>query len=265
MFGLLVLGAAGLLFGLGDREIRVFEKHAAADIAANLQGTNKQVSVKVELGGFPTAFSGSLAKATILASNFEIEGLPLFTEPWRSTKGKIHLLQIRLKDFKVRGLQVEQLQADIPDCRYDFSLAIKEKKVRLSRSGIGTGSVRVSAQALSDFIELKYREITNVSVRLEKGKAFVSGRGDFGFIKTDFEVICNLEPQDGTKLNLANAVVFLDNKRVRDGSERALLRVINPVIDQNEDLHLYSALNMQKVTIGEGFLEVAGAAKVPEK
>ena len=72
--GVLILGIAligGALFGLGDREVRIFERVAAADIASRLQGEGKQISVNVRTGGLESAW-GDLPSATITAKNFSL-------------------------------------------------------------------------------------------------------------------------------------------------------------------------------------------------
>jgi hypothetical protein len=260
----LILGAGLLLGGFAGREVRSFERAAAADIASRLQGDSKEVKVGVELDGPFRAATGRLAVATITARNFSLESLPLFTEPERSKKGRVDVLRLRLYDFNLRGLRIQELSADINDCRYDYNLAIREKKVRLSKSGFGPGYARVDAKALEDFILHKYSEIKSIKVQLKKYKVFVEGTGDFLLFKSNFYVIADLVPRNGTELWLENTIVFMDGVRVRDGSERALLQALNPVIDENKDLKLYGALRMERVAIHDGYLELFGTATIPE-
>jgi hypothetical protein len=258
----LLLGALALLgVGAASREIRSFERAASADIASNLQGDNKEVTVRVSQPGL----DGSLSSAKISASHFHVDGLPLFTEPERSQRGKVDLLTIHLRDFSLRSLHVEELRADIADCRYDLPLAIREKQVRLSRSGQGPGYVRLTAPALAKFILAKYREIKTVSVRLEHGKVYVEGDGDFLFFRTRFYVSAKLVPRDGVKLFLEDAWILLDGRPALDGSDRVLLQAINPVLDLDEDLKLMGAMQVESLKAGAGVLEVFGIATVPAR
>lgn len=240
------------------------EKRAAVDIAAKLSGPDKEVRVSASFDSPFHALGGNVASATITARNFSVNGLPLFTEPWRSKAGRVGTLHLRLYDFMLRDLPVEELRADIRSCRFDLGLALREKKVRLSKSGEGPGYVRVTADALERFVLEKYREITSISIRLEKYKLFAEGEGDFLVFKSRFYVIADIVPKNGTELWLANAVVFLDDKRVRDGSDAAILDTLNPVIDQNEDLGLHGALRLERVEIRNGFVELFGTARIPE-
>ncbi|MCH8275394.1 MAG: LmeA family phospholipid-binding protein [Armatimonadetes bacterium] len=259
----LLLAGLGILGAHAGQEIRRFERCAAAEIAARLEGDEKQVTVKVKLNGIVRGLGGSLNAAEIVARRFSVDSLPLFTEPERTTRGEIKELRLRLYDFTLRGLHFEELRADIADCRYDLGLARREKQFRLSRSGVGPGYARINEAALEQFILRKYAEIKSVSVRLTKHKVFVEGRGEFLLFKADFYVIATLEPRNGVELRLENAVVFLDGHRVRDGSERALLEALNPVIDLDRDLGLHGAIKVSEVKIGEGVLEVLGEATIP--
>lgn len=244
--------------------VRSFEKGAAKDIASRLEGENKEVEVKVKSDGLLGALEGRFSEVLIRARNFSVNGLPLFTEANRSKYGRIKTLKIRLSDFSLRGLCIEELRSDLRDCRFDFALALDERKVRLSRSGSGEGYVRVNEKALEDFILQKYHEIKRVRVELKKYKVFVEGYGEFPFFKTEFYVIADLVSKNDYEIHLENAFVFL-GRSIDETVKRALLDFINPVIHENEDLGLYGALKMKKVEIGEGVLELFGEAKIPER
>lgn len=254
------LGIAGGL--LGSQEVRSFERAAARDIGMRLEGDGKQVGVKVKLAAL---FDGSLTKATLSASNFSVKGLPLFTEPERTTRGKIGTLEIRLKNFELRSLHVEELTADIANCRYDFGLALREKKVRLSRSGTGPGYVRLTAESLRSFLLKKYHEIKRIEIELANDKVYVSGHGDFLLASADFYVSASLSIRNGSQLYLTDAWVFLNGVPVRDGSDRALLQALNPVMDINEDLSLFDAIKMERIRSRNDLLEIWGTARIPER
>jgi len=244
--------------------VRSFEREAAKDIALKLEGEHKKVEVKVKSDGLFGALEGRFSKVSIVARDFSVNGLPLFTEPDRSKYGRIATLQIRLFDFSLRGLRIEELRSDLYDCRFDFGLALDERKVRLSRSGTGEGYVRVNEKALEDFILQKYHEIKRIRVELKKYKVFVEGYGEFPFFRTEFYVIADLVPRKDYELHLENAYVFL-GRSIDETMKRALLDFINPVIHENEDLALCGALKMRKVIIRDGILELFGEANIPEK
>lgn len=255
----------GIALGALQREVRLFERGSAEDIASRLGGEQKSVKVHVRLDGVAGGSQGRLRSARIEARSFQVDGLPLFTERDRARDGFIGVLELRLYDFTLRTLFIKELSADLHQCRYDFGLAKRERRVRLSQSGTGPGYALVTADALERFLLSKYPEIKTVSVRLEKYKAFVEGYGEFLVARSPFYVIADLQPRQGTQIWLSNAIVFLDGRRASQETERALLNSINPVLDLDKDLHLHGALQLSRVEIRDGVLAVYGTAKIPER
>jgi hypothetical protein len=259
------VAAAGLLFGLGAKEVRTFEAVAARDIAATLEGADKSVTVKTQMNGFLAGPLGDMKRVTIRASRFSTPGLPLFCEPERSAKGRVRNLRIELRDFVLGGLRVDHLEADIPDCRYDYSLALRKKQIRLSRSGTGQGRVRVLEKDLEAYLLSKFRELKSVSLRLDRNRVYVKGHGEFIVVKTDFEVIAKLVPMDGTKLVLAEAKVFFGEFIADEAVRDLVLNTLNPVVDLDQDLHLFGAVQIERVSLENGVLEALGATRIPNR
>ena len=261
-----LLGAA-LFIGLGlwgGEEEKKFESAAAREIAGKLDGDEKWVSVNVRANGLAGAW-GDLSLAQIKASDFSIRGLPLFTEPERSKAGKVGKLQLRLTDFQLRGLRVEELSADIPNCRYDFGLAKSKRQIRLSESGVGTGVVRILERDLADYIVRKYSEIKRCTVKVEKGFVWVEGYGEFLVVNSDFTVIAKIGVVDGTKLMLSQPKIYFNWVRSDAFTADALLKSLNPIVDLKKDLGLYDAVTVEKVSLENGVLEATGATKIPIK
>jgi len=254
--------AVSALFGLGEREIAAFERIAAADIAQRLQGPDKVVEVDVQTGGLETAW-GHLPAATIRASKFSLDRLPLYTEPHRSTAGKLGSLNLELRDFILRGLRIESLSAAIPQCRYDFQLALRKRQIRLSRSGIGTGEVRIRQEDLAAYILKKYRDIKRVTVRADYGVAWVEGYGEFLLAKTEFTVIARIGIEDGTKLILEKPKIYFDWVRAEPAAADALLSTLNPIVDMRADLGLLDAIHVEEVDCRNGYLIARGRTKIP--
>lgn len=253
---------AGALFGLGDREVRVFERAAARDIAARLQGPDRAVTVDVRTGGLESLW-GDLPSATIHAKDFSLDELPLFTEPDRSTQGKLGVLNLQLSNFVLRGLRIESLSAKIPDCRFDFALAMKSRQIRLSRSGTGGGSVKIFEEDLARYIVHKFRDIKRCTVKARHGVVWVEGYGEFILAKTEFTVVAKIGVVDGTKLTLEKPKIFFDWVRAEPGAADALLKTLNPIIDLNEDLGLHGAIQVTEVDARNGYLTASGKTTIP--
>lgn len=259
-----ILAAIGVLSGFGKISVRHFELAAAADIRSKLTGEHVNVNVQTKLNGIVGGPLGDIKQATIFASDFKTAGLPLFTEPWRSKKGIVRDLRLDLTNFELGNLRVESLRASIPDCRYDYGLATRKKVIRLSKSGTGTGTVRLKDKDLEAFILKKFAEIKRVTVRIDKDKVFVDGYGEFVIVQTNFSVIATLGCPDGTRLELQNARILFDGKRAEDAAGKVLLDTLNPVVDLNRDLKLHDAIHVKGIRLLDGFLEAWGDTKIPD-
>ena len=257
---LLGLAAFGLL-NAANAEVRRFERAAAAEIGSKLQGDGKRVSVQAKVG--PEGLVGDLHSVTIRASDFATDGLPLYTEPHRSTKGLVRSLRIELTNFSLTGLPVRRLSAEIPDCRFDFALAMRRRQIRVTRSGTGVAEVEVGEKDLEQFIRQKYTMIQRVSVRVDRDKVIVEGFGNFLRLPTEFWVAARLEASEGTKLVLSHARVLLNGKPAEPAFVDALLKVLNPVIDLNRDLKLADAIRVDQVIQRDGALRAKGAIQIP--
>jgi hypothetical protein len=256
-------GLAGGAILIGAHELRAFERKAAADIAAQLQGGARVVSVRTRIGDPFRAMAGHVSRVEIDARHFETVGLPLFTEPDRSTKGRVRELCLRLSDFRLNGLRVERLEATIPECRYDLGLALGKRQIRLSRSGVGEGLVEVLADDLAPFILRKFREIKRVQVRITPDRLVVEGYGEFIVIQTNFRVEADLHSPDGRTLSLRNAKIEFDGRPADPLSAKTLLDTLNPVVDFERDLNLYDAVRVERVELAEGRLIARGRTKIP--
>ena len=258
-----LLGGLATLFGFGAATVHNFERAAAQEIGSKLIGDHKKVSLSVTYPGFLSPALGEVGTATITASAFRCEGLPLFTEPKRSKKGTIDLLRLRLSDFYLRDLRCERFTAEIPNCRFDFALAASQRKVRLSKSGLGTGTVELKVKDLAPYILKKYREIRTVEVTTEGNWVRVKGFGQFLVLSADFDVKAHIVT-DGGHLLLTDCIIRIDNKETDADSQQSLINTLNPVIDFAKDLDLYDAVDAKTVQILGDTIVVTGRIKIPD-
>ena len=257
-----LLGGLVALFGFGAATVRNFEHAAAKEIADKLVGDHKVVRVGVTYPGILSPALGEVGTATITASKFRCEGLPLFTEPKRSKKGTIELLKLDLSDFYLRDLRCERFSAEIPNCRFDFALAASKKRIRLSRSGLGTGTVELKVKDLGPYILRKYAEIKLVEVTTEGDWVRVKGFGQFLVLSASFDVKAKITT-NGSQLNLTDCIVRIDNKETDAEGQQNLINTLNPVIDFAKDLDLYDAVDAKSVTVSGDTIKVFGRVKIP--
>ncbi|HVT13217.1 MAG TPA: LmeA family phospholipid-binding protein [Fimbriimonadaceae bacterium] len=258
-----LLGLFGALFYFGHSEVRHFENLAANDIHSRLHGDHAKVSVRTELEGIVGGALGDLKKVTIRASDFETPGLPLFTEPDLSKRGLIRDLRIELTEFTIAGLHIQELVSDIPDCRFDYDLAIRKHKIRLSQSGVGRGEVVIRARDLEAFILRKFGSIKRVSVKIADGRVLVQGYGEFLIVKANFTVDAKLVAFQGTKLQLSEAKIALDGREATPVESKTLMDALNPIVDLTRDLKLYDAIYVDEIKLEDDLLRAGGSTKIP--
>lgn len=255
------LWGAGLLLGAGL--VRGFERDAAKEIASKLGGEGKQVAISVTYPGILSPAIGEVGTATIRGSKFETDGLPLYTEPWRSKKGTLDKLVLDLRDFRLGELRCESFQAEIPGCRFDFGLAKSKRQIRLSKSRVGKGSVRILVADLAPFIKVKYPEIQEVAVTTDGSRVRVIGKGQFLILNASFEVDAKIAT-DGFSLSLADCRVKMNGEIPDDASRDALVNTLNPVIHFEKDLNLLDAVFAEKVEVERDAIVVTGKVKIPD-
>ena len=259
----LILGLFGALLYFGNSEVHHFENLAARDIRASIRGEHAKVRVATQLNGLLGGPFGDLLKVTISASEFQTEGVPLFTQPGLSKKGLIRDLRIELREFDLSGLRVQELTSDIPNCHFDYTLALSKHKIRLSESGIGRGEVIIREHDLEKYILRKFGEIREVSVHIADDRVRVEGYGEFVVIKAHFLVDAKLICLDGTKLALDDAKIWFDGKPADDLARDTLLKTLNPVVDLDKDLKLYDAIYVDGITLRDGRIRAEGSTKIP--
>jgi hypothetical protein len=260
---LAAIGLFGILFGVGASEVRRFENAAARDISSRLKGEQMQVKVRTKLDPFQ-ALGGRIKSATITASHFTTDGLPLFTEPERWRRGRLDELKIQLSDFELSGLQVSKLEARIPNCRFDWGLAQRKGKIRLTQSGTGTGLVEVSRSGLLEFMKVRHPTIRNVKMELADGQIHLTGTGRFMTFEADVEIESRLESPDGYTLHLTDAHILVNGQQANPVARQTILKLLNPVLDLNQHLKLFRALKFDRVEILPDRIRASGVAQIPD-
>jgi len=256
--GSLALAGAALLESSWGR----IERAAELDVANSLGVSRGNVKIVAVADGLLGSVLGRVSSVEIAASGFAVDGNPFFCDPSLSSAGKLGILRLRLRDFVVRDLPVDALEADIPGCSFALGM-LTSGKVRLSRSGEGPGSVIIAAGDLRQYMLARFKVFESLEIRLEKYKLFAKGRAAFGPIRREFEIICDLEIAGKRALVIARPIIFIEGVRVRDGSEDSLVKAFNPVLDIDKDLGMAGAFDMEKIVIRECKALITGTARIP--
>jgi len=237
-----------------------FERAAARDLKTVLRG---DAQVRVTTRPNLATVGGTLPSAKIEASAFSANGLPLFTVPSLSQSGKLDRLVIQLREFDLRGLRVERLEALIPGCRFDLNLAINHKKIRLSRSGEGTGTVQIRARDLEQFVLKKYPAVKAIQMTLQNDRIRVVAEADLGNTRLKFSIDGRMESADGRSLRLVDPVAEINGSPASAASAKALANSINPVLHLDRDLGLYGAVDITTIKLDGNRLIATAATRIP--
>lgn len=256
----LILWLTGGFLSFGEVTKSQFERSAAAELRSILGNQGKvTVSTRPNLA----TIGGHLPSAKIVASDFTANGLPLYTEPSLSKRGRLDRLGIELKEFTLRGLLVQSLTAQIPNCRFDLDLAVKRRKFRLSQSGEGTGTVNIRAADLERFILLKYPSLKSCHLSLNKDRAIVEGETSLGTLPIKFRIEGRMESADGRSLRLVEPTAVINGAQSSDSSARALASSINPVLHLDRDLGLSGAVDIQTISLQNNQLMATAKTRIP--
>lgn len=244
----------------GAAEVRRFESSAAREIGRRLGGA-EQVQVRVKLAGLGP-LRGDIARATVNARGFGVPGMPLFTEPERSTRGRLGTLEIRLREFTLAGLKVESLEATVPNCRYDFGLATRRRHIAVSRTGEGTGRVVLREADVAAYARRKHPLLRDLLVVVTEAGVRVTGRGDILMLRTGFDLNAQLVGR-GSRVEIGEATLKIGGTEATPEVRRAVVAVLNPMIDLDRDLQLAGAMTLERVVLSKGRISAEGRLRVP--
>jgi len=259
------LGITAGLFLFGGVTKASFERSAARDIQSRLAVRTDGAKILVRVTTRPNfrTVAGYMPSATILARQFAADGLPLYSEPARSRRGKLDRLSLQIEDFDLRGLRVAKLSALIPDCRFDLDLAINLRKIRLSQTGEGIGEVQIAAESLEKFVLQKYPLLKTCLMRLENDRVTVTGDGRVGNSPLRFVIEGSIESADGRSLRITRATASINGVPSAEPAAAALANSINPILHLDRDLGMYGSVDITKIALRGGRLVAMVNTRIP--
>jgi hypothetical protein len=237
---------------------------AADAIRQRLEGGKGNVEVIIKVDGLISISTGDLQYAEIRASEFSTLGLPLFAEPDAEARfGRIGRLILRLSDFRLNGLRVEELTAVMHDSRYNFGVAMRDGAIQLLESGQGPGEVTVLFADLEPFLANKFDEIETMSVTSQNGKVKLIGVLKHRGATHQYEIVTGMGFADGTKIKLVEPQLTLDGERADPSIEQELFGRFGTVLDLDADLNLHGCLQIESIEVRGDRFRVRGVAKIP--
>jgi hypothetical protein len=144
-----------------------------------------------------------------------------------------------------------------------LNLAINHKKIRLSRSGEGTGTVQIRARDLEQFVLKKYPAVKAIQMTLQKDRIRVVAEADLGNTRLKFSIDGRMESADGRSLRLVDPVAEINGSPASLASAKALANSINPVLHLDRDLGLYGAVDITTIKLDANRLIATASTRIP--
>lgn len=263
-FGILL--ALMAMLAIAQDPISSLRARAADAIRQKLEGGKGKVEVIIKVDGLISISTGDLQFAEIRASEFSTPGLPLFAEPDAEARsGRIGRLILRLSDFRLNGLRVEELTAVMHNSRYNFEVAMRDGAIQLLESGEGPGEVTVLFADLELFLARKFEEIETMRIAEEAGKVKLSGVLRQRGAAYRYEIFTGIGFADGTKIKLIEPQLTLDGQPADPEVQRGLLNQFSTVLDLDADLNLHGCLKIESIEVRGDRFRVLGVAKIPNR
>ena len=100
---------------------------------------------------------------------------------------------------------------------------------------------------------------------MDRDKIILEGTGTFLIVRSPFRIVAKLSSPDGTSLKLTYAHVSFGERDAGEELEKALLELLDPVIDLQRDLRLFGAIKIQSLLMDQNLMTVSGPATIPTK
>jgi len=258
----------GFIFGLwhfGAKTTDQFENALAKDVAVKLNSPGANITVHTQFTGLISSFAGDLDRVTIYGRNFETQAFNINVDPSRTKTGRIKELNLVFDNFKYKNLFVSNLTAQVNNCRYDLGMAQRHRKIEISAAPPGVGTVSISAQALEDFILIKYPNVRTIKLRLINDKLFAEGTAEFFRVQRNFWIVSRVKCTDGRRVMLEGPRVMLDGVVANAAITAGVVATINPVIDLEKDLDLAKFAQIETIALQKDVLTAGARITLPVK
>ena len=243
------------------------EKRASHDATREVQEAFQHTGVvrtRVEARGLFGVYTNRLYSIDVQANDMRSDHLPFTVIPRSGWKGSIRHLRLHFHNLSLKGLVVDQFDADVPNVTYDIGRALYKDRLVIRGAGEGPAYVRIAPASLRDFIGKKYKgTISDASVSFDGHRVAISGHLLFFGASSPFAASGELEPRAGRFLDLVKPIVELNGKPLTEAATVSLLKQINPVLDIASDVDLSKFFTISRVEIGDDYVTVFGRASVP--
>jgi hypothetical protein len=243
----------------------LLQQRAEHAVRSELSRTVKGGAIhsSVQPSGLLGLFAGRSSITRVWGGGFSADGMPFRLESGRSADVHVRRLLVDFRDFTLKGVDIRQFTADIPNVDLDGGKALFHGRVTLRRAQDGTAQALITEQAVQKFLERKFPQIRVQEVRLTLGTAFLRGTMPVGSSPAEVEVQGGIAISEGRYLNLDHPKAKVNGRPIPDVLAAGLAKQFTPILDSVVDLGIGEVFRMRGINIGSGILTIKGDAAIP--
>lgn len=250
----------GLLMFTGFLHYRA-ERAIVHDVSRMAQGGTFGATVNGR-GLFGLAV-GQADTVFVSGHGFRGEGFPFTVQRGDGFRAYVRRLNIDFTDFTLRGIPVRRFTVDVPGTSIDAGRAFFDQRVVMRTAGEGMAEATVGPEALAAIFARKYPQYKNVRIALRTGFVDVSAEVSALGALLKLESSSRVGLEGGRYVVLIESTIKLNGKEALPQFVQTLHKSVNPVVDIDKDLGLGGTFYAKELEVGDGFLKVRGAARVP--
>lgn len=201
----------------------------------------------------------------VYARDFTATRLPFYVTRRGGWKGSIRHLRLHFRNFTLFSLPARSFEADIPFVTYDLGQAFYRSHLSARSAMAGPATVVIGLAGLREFASRKFASIlSDVSFSTKRQSITLTAHLRFFGSSSYLAATGELRPREGRYLDIVNAQIDLDGKRLSPSATDALLLQLNPALDLVNDVHLDDYFRMEAVRIGDDSVTIVGQATLPD-
>ena len=223
------------------------------------------VQIALQPRGLFGLIANDIRSIDVYGLRLQADNLPFGVHTKHSWQGSIQHLRLHYRDFRLRTLHIDRLDADVPNVKYDVQEALYREKLLLRGAGIGPASVALKTESLTLFINHKYPDFySDLNIKLNPGQVILSGKTSILGLKLPFQVTGHLIQRDARYIDLIAEQILINGIRVMPQTAQSLVDKINPVLDINTDLGLNGIFTINDVSVDTEFITIRGLITFPK-
>ncbi|MCX7798832.1 MAG: hypothetical protein N2109_00640 [Fimbriimonadales bacterium] len=206
---------------------------------------------------------GSFGTLRVSANGFHLDSMPVAEEPTSARALLASRLLLDLRSFRLGALDIQGLQAEVPNVRFEARLRPRPS-VRFLGSGEGHGAVWTDADSVARYAERRFGSLREVQVSFKGGYIVLEAESTLLWKRASLWVAGRPVLTNPRQIGVEPVRVLLDGSRVEGASLQAWRNLLANLIDLDRDLGLRGSMDAHEVVLAKDRIEVRGAVRIPK-